>query len=342
MDVGSVRKTSATSHSEFVKKSSSDVVKAVITCQSQAGVSDCDEDSDQEEFVQSEKGHLTHGRVMTENGPEHQMSRSAVTGPHLPLALGPAISTPEFLPVGGEVPCMMPLCYDSDWLVESLTPKLREFVLDHFQENFITEPKFVPSINKYVGARVYQESGSFISLFMRPQTVVGSDPSATMPVHYHIAKLDLLTFQRKAESNLDIIQGHLELFASTLRSLRSLITKGYTETDQINVMLPHSYSALDKSGFTVCYPLFPRLDGIHLMMVIDTSGAAGRHLQYVKAELNRALKAHMGTKASFQLVKFADGEPHLWAEEMMVPSEDSLRSASDWIDALTVSRGGRW
>merc|ERR1711959_9196 len=50
-------------------------------------------------------------------------------------------------------PCeaIQPTTYDNDWLVESLTPQLRGFVLEHFQEDFITEPKYVSSIQKFVG-----------------------------------------------------------------------------------------------------------------------------------------------------------------------------------------------
>ena len=34
-------------------------------------------------------------------------------------------------------PCepVQPMTYDNDWLVENFTPKLREFVLEHFQED---------------------------------------------------------------------------------------------------------------------------------------------------------------------------------------------------------------
>merc|ERR1719198_2094695 len=101
-----------------------------------------------------------------------------------------------------------------------MTPKLREFLMEHFQEEFITEPKYVPSIGKFVGPRFYQASGSFISIFMRPQTAIGSDPSNTMPVHYNIAKHDMLTFQRKAEAHMGKAQQHLELFAATMRGLQ--------------------------------------------------------------------------------------------------------------------------
>ncbi|CAK0901610.1 unnamed protein product, partial [Prorocentrum cordatum] len=89
--------------------------------------------------------------------------------------------------------------YDNDWLVENLTPKLREHILQHFQEDCVTEPTFVPSIGKFVAARFLQSSGSYVSVFMRPQTAIGSDPSATMPVHYNVAKTEILCFIRQCE-----------------------------------------------------------------------------------------------------------------------------------------------
>lgn len=38
----------------------------------------------------------------------------------------------------------------------------------------------VASIGKYVGAKFLQTSGSFVSVFMRPQTALRSDPGTTL------------------------------------------------------------------------------------------------------------------------------------------------------------------
>lgn len=35
-------------------------------------------------------------------------------------------------------------CYDDGWLVEHLTPRLREFIISRFQAELITEPKYAP------------------------------------------------------------------------------------------------------------------------------------------------------------------------------------------------------
>lgn len=239
-----------------------------------------------------------------------------------------------------------PITYDNDWLVENMTPKLREFVLAHFQEELITEPKYVKSIGKFVGARFYQASGSFVSVFMRPQTILGSDPNATMPVHYNVAKVDIVRFQREVEANIETCQQHLELFSATSRGLKGLLEKGMSETDHINVMLPHSYQAFDDvEGIMVEAerPLLPRIDGARPVVVVDTSGAAGRHLSFIKAALKRALYAHLTSKEAVQLVRFlpATGEPRPWSSDMVPPTDKALRAAEDWIEGLVPVASGR-
>jgi len=229
--------------------------------------------------------------------------------------------------------------YDNDWLVENFTPRLREFVLEHFKEDLITEPKYVASIQKFVGPRFYQASGSFVSVFMRPQTAVGSDPNATMPVHYNIAKCDVINFQRKVQGCIERCQHHLELFAATMRGLKALLQKGMSESEHINVMLPHSYQAFDEVEGMMLEaerPLFPKLEGNSPAVIVDTSGPVGKHLPYVKGALKRMLYAHMSNKVSFQLVGFGalNGEPRLWQKAMAPPTEPAMQAAEDWIDSL--------
>lgn len=245
-------------------------------------------------------------------------------------------------------PCdpVQPASYDNDWLIESLTPQLREWVMEHFSEDLITVPKYVSSINKFVGPRFYQACGSFISIFMRPQVAQGSDPANTMPVHYNIAKNDLLTFQRKAEAHIDKAQQHLSLFAATMRGLQALLQKGMSESDHISEMLPHSYNALDEVEgmmIEVDRPLIPKIEGSNPILIVDTSGAVGEHLAFVKAALKRALYAHIGDKRSFQLIRFqpAGGEPRLWMRSMVPPVDDALCSAESWIENLQPCSGAK-
>ncbi|CAE7436482.1 unnamed protein product [Symbiodinium natans] len=136
--------------------------------------------------------------------------------------------------------------YDNDWLVEHLTPRLRDFIISRFQPDLITEPKFVASIGKYVGAKYLQTSGSFISVFMRPQTNLSSDPNVTMPVHYNLPKSEIFVFLRQAETHIDELEQHQELLRASLRALRALLSAasgGMSETDAVDVLLPMDYHA---------------------------------------------------------------------------------------------------
>eukprot|EP00913_Durusdinium_trenchii_P001296 g1194.t1 len=248
-------------------------------------------------------------------------------------------------------------CYDDGWLVEHLTPRLRDFIISHFKPEFITEPKYVASIGKYVGAKFLQTSGSFVSVFMRPQTALKSDPAATMPlgetirsedwcdlrsqsrpVHYNIPKSELNVFQAKVHCHIAELKEHQEVIQASLRALRHLLTKGKSDSDVVNVMLPvdyHAFAEVEGSMIEMDQPLLPIASGRHPVVIIDTSAAVAEHLFYVKAGVKRALHVHLGSKDSFQLVRFGSkGEPRLWAQDMMAPSELALQKAEDWIDQL--------
>jgi hypothetical protein len=243
-------------------------------------------------------------------------------------------------------PCepVQPTTYDNDWLVENFTPKFRDFVLEHFQEDMITEPKYVPSIGKFVSARFFQACGSFVTVFMRPQVAVGSDPTLTMPVHYNIARGDILNFQAKAERAIDTMQQHLELFDKTMRGLKGLLAKGMSDGDHIDVMLPHSYHTFNEVEGAMAeadMPILPKIDGQNPIIFVDTAGAAGRHLGYLKGALKRALHAHMPSTNSFQLIKYSRGELHRLANCMVPPTDRALQAAEAWVDELAPSYGTR-
>jgi len=241
-------------------------------------------------------------------------------------------------------PCeaIAPRTYDNDWLVENMTPKLRDFLWEHRGE-VTQEPHFVKSIGKYVSSRFHQRSGHFVTVFMRPQTGNGSDANLTIPTHYNVAKCDVLNFQRRAQQHMVKAQDHLEMFAATKKGLRALLSKGMSEDDSVDVMLPLAYDSLqDAEGLMVeaDKPLFPKVAGRCPVIVVDTSGAAGNHLPYIKASLKRALAALIaGVKDSFQLIGFSatTGDVKMWAKGMQTPTNEALRQAEAWIEALKPS-----
>ena len=229
-------------------------------------------------------------------------------------------------------------CYDDDWLVEHLTPRLRDFIMSRFQPDLVTEPKYVASIGKYVGAKFLQTSGSFVSVFMRPQTALRSDPGTTLPVHYNVPKSELTMFQRKVEKHMEELQEHQQVIQASLRALQHLLAKGMAETDVVNVMMPvdyHAFAEVEGAMIEADQPLLPLGDGRCPVVIIDTSSAVGEHLFYVKAGVKRALHVHMPKKDGFQMIRFDQrGEPRLWAQDMMVPAENALQKAEDWVDQL--------
>jgi hypothetical protein len=253
----------------------------------------------------------------------------------------------DILEVDHPSDAIQPVTYDNDWLVENLTPQLREFVLQNFHEEFITEPKYVSSIGKYVGPKFYQTSGSFVSIFMRPQNVLGSDPSHTCPVHYNIAKLDLARFRQEAEAQIERAQKHLTWFSAAMNGLQGLLQKGMSEHDHISDMLPHSYETVEEAREAMVEadrPLFPKIDGSCPIIIIDTSGPGmSSHLSYVKASIKRAIHAHIGSKRSFQLIRFAaaGGEPRLWMKGMVSPTFEAIHAAEEWLDNLTTVQSSR-
>mmetsp|Transcript_34407 Transcript_34407/g.78429 ORF Transcript_34407/g.78429 Transcript_34407/m.78429 type:complete len:868 (+) Transcript_34407:49-2652(+) len=240
------------------------------------------------------------------------------------------------------VEAIAPRTYDNDWLVENMTPKLRDFLQEHRGE-VTQEPQYVKSIGKYVTSRFHQRSGHYIAVFMRPQTGNGSDANATIPMHYNVAKADVLNFQRAAYQHMVKAQEHIEMFATTKRALRALLSKGMSEDDHVDVMLPVQYDSLQEAeGLQVEAerPLLPKIGGKSPVIIVDTSGPAGDHLMFIKAALKRALQTHIaGAKESFQLIGFSSttGDVRMWSKGMQTPTEDAIRSAEAWIEALKPS-----
>ncbi|CAE7770366.1 VWA3B, partial [Symbiodinium sp. CCMP2592] len=237
--------------------------------------------------------------------------------------------------------------YDNDWLVEHLTPRLRDFIISRFQPDLITEPKFVASIGKYVSAKYLQTSGSFVSVFMRPQTSLSSDPNTTMPVHYNLPKAQIVLFMRQAETHIEELEQHQEYLRASLRALRALLSTaagGLSENDFVNVLLPmnyHAFTEAEGSMLEAEKPLLRLSSGKNTVIIIDTSGAVAEHLPYVKAAIKRTLHAHMCGKETFQLIRFTKtGEPRLWAQDMMAPTETAFECAETWIDRLESADSG--
>jgi len=231
--------------------------------------------------------------------------------------------------------------YDNDWLAESLTPRLKDYVFARFNEAHIAEPKYVKSIKKYVASRFFQTSGSFVSIFLRPQTRFGSDAATTMPVHYNIPKSQLGEFRRLAERTIQHFEQRLQLLQRTEIALRNVLQKGMSEQDTINVMLPYSYSTWEEiEGLMIESenPVLGTIRGSRPVLIIDTAASSSKNLSYLRAVVKKALRNTLVTKHSFNIISFfgARGAERGFASTLISPAQQALLDAEEWLDQLVV------
>jgi hypothetical protein len=214
---------------------------------------------------------------------------------------------------------------ESDWLVENLTPKLREYISARFKE-----------------AHMSSNNASFISILMKPQGRLGS-ASAGLPIHYSIARVDVIEFERLCHRNLLRTREQMTYLRKSHLALTTLLKKGLTDSQYAQNMLPYKYKVTQEFEELLeetDQPTFGMAEGFRPMILIDTSGAVGRSLVYVKAALQRMIYSFLASKSKFNLVKFTpQGIAVTWASEMVPPTAQVLREAEEWLDNLKPLRG---
>jgi len=232
-----------------------------------------------------------------------------------------------------------PVEYPDDWLIDGLTPALRARVMKSFDEAYITEQKYVPALGKYVGARFYQASKSFIPVFVRPQGRLGSYGAAPLPVTYNIPKVDVVCFLKEQQDKLRSGEEHADSLRNCVYALEALLAKGMRESDAIEVMLPYDYEERADSAGALLEaesPLFADISGRNVVFIVDCSGAASKHLAYIKAAVKRALWTQVPHKQRFNLVTFTStsGSVRDFAGALVPPTQECLERAEQWIDGL--------
>jgi hypothetical protein len=214
---------------------------------------------------------------------------------------------------------------ESDWLVENLTPKIREYITARFKE-----------------AHMSSNNGSFISVLMKPQSRLGSG-NAALPVHYSIARVDVIEFERLCHRNLLRTREQLAYLRKSHLALGTLLKKGLQESQYAQNMLPYKYKVTQEFEDLLAetdQPTFGQCEGFRPIILIDTSMAVGRSLVYVKAALQRMIYSFLASKSKFNLVKFTpQGIAVTWASEMVPPTSQVLREAEEWLDNLKPLRG---
>jgi len=215
-----------------------------------------------------------------------------------------------------------------DWEVGGLTPKLREFVSTRFKE---------------VHGQAADPMQSFISVSMRPRDRSG--PNLAMhPVHYSIARIDVIEFERLCGRKVQEARKRLDYFLRCSEALGSLVDRGASEAEYAPNMLPYRYRADEEFGGLLeeadsC--AFGQLEGFRPVIVVDTSGAVGDALPFIRSALKRILYSFIVAKSKFNMIKFSSqGRPVAFEGTMVPPTAQKLREAEEWLDAAKPCRQG--
>lgn len=210
-----------------------------------------------------------------------------------------------------------------DWEVQDLTPKLREFIATRFAE---------------VHGRVAEPGNSFLIVQIRPR-----EPECALPVRYSVARCDIIEFERLCGKKILEIRSRLNYFDRCLGSLQALCDSGHRREDYTKNMLPYRFRTdgeveslieeANSEGFgTMC-------GGARPIIVVDTSGATGLALPYVKAGLKRMLYSFLVAKSKFNFIQFSSrGQPFAFDQDMAPPAAQRLREAEEWIDSMRLVR----
>lgn len=218
---------------------------------------------------------------------------------------------------------------NTDWGIEGLSPKLREYVCTRFKEATHTNA---------------DNGSSFITVTMRPRARAGASIHS-QPVHYSIARIDVIAFERLCAEKVQEHRSCTDHFNRCREALTALLNKGASETEYAPNMLPYRYRAGEEfSGLLseVDLPTFGQVEGHRPTILIDNSGALGESLTYVCSAMKRMLYSFIVAKSKFNLLSFSQhGEAVAWANGMVPPTAQVLREAEEWLGGLRPLRSSR-
>jgi len=216
----------------------------------------------------------------------------------------------------------------SDWEVEQLTPKLREYIVARFREMHDAPA---------------DPGRAYLTVSMRPRERPGAIVSP-LPVHYSVARVDLIEFERLSGRKVQETRTRHDYFRRCYEALNSLLDRGASREDYVDNMLPYRYrEGEDVSGVLeeVDEGTFGQVEGFRPIIVIDTSGALGENLAYVKAALKRLLYSFMVTKSRFNVLAFhPQGRAMAWEDHLVPPVAQKLREVEHFIDSLQPAKNG--
>lgn len=210
------------------------------------------------------------------------------------------------------------------WNVEGLTPKLKEFVSLRFRETHSAEAS---------------RGMASILVTMRPQERLGA-LTRSMPVHYSIARIDIIEFERMSATKVGDARSRLDYFQRCRGALMSSLEMGATRSAYAPTMLPYRYcsgSELDAvRGEANSQAVGQAVEGFRPIVVVDPSGAAGDSLLYIRASLKRMLYSFLVAKSKFNIVKLSPQgrAPVPWELDVVPPTTQKLREAESWLETL--------
>mmetsp|Transcript_23329 Transcript_23329/g.59558 ORF Transcript_23329/g.59558 Transcript_23329/m.59558 type:complete len:628 (-) Transcript_23329:90-1973(-) len=217
----------------------------------------------------------------------------------------------------------------TDWQVGKLTPKLREFVSTRFKE---------------VHGAEADPAQTFITMSMCPRERSGAN-QAIHPVHFSIARIDVIEFERLCGRKIQEVRRRLDYFHRCRDTLISLLDRGAHDTEYAPNMLPYRYRGDEEFGTLLKEAdqnTFGQLEGFRPVIVVDTSGAVGESLTFISAALKRMLYSFVVAKSKFNMIKFSSqGRPVAFESQMVPPTAQKLREAEEFLDGMKPSRGGR-
>merc|ERR1719506_353501 len=217
----------------------------------------------------------------------------------------------------------------SDWLVEHLTPRLREFIWARFQEAGLE--RGVMKLPKH--------DDRYITVLMKPLPRVGAEQPIA-PVQYSVARVDVAEFENLARKQVQQARLQMEYLEKCRIGLEGLRKKGHKPTEVCKTLLPFKWRDAQEHEALLQEALghtFNCVENFRPVILVDTAGIQGEQLQYVQAALKRLLYGFIAGKSLFNFVYFpkeARGLARPWATGMVPPAASSLREAEEFLETL--------
>ncbi|CAE7575149.1 VWA3B [Symbiodinium natans] len=176
---------------------------------------------------------------------------------------------------------------------------------------------------------------TYIVVSLRPRERAGSVVSP-LPVHYSVARVDIIEFERLAGRKVQECRMRLDFFKRCLEALNSLLDRGASREEYVPNMLPYSYRQDEEFGSLleeVDEGTFGQVEGFRPVIVLDTSGLLGQNLVFVKAAIKRLMYSFIVAKSRFNLITFNSvGKAVTWEDRLVPPVAQKLREAESFVD----------